>query len=178
MSTFQRMLCRKDNITCPECFSKILERQKYEERKAEEVKQQNILNEKINRLNRGESTIVLCRLATLANAALNLKVKVIEQRTGDMITNNIRNGEAVEVTVDGGSEYIIVAKISGWKESKPLSVFVDRSENVYVSITSKSSGNALGLLAYKALNENMVFCDVIKREFIENGKLKTVERSK
>jgi hypothetical protein len=178
VSVITVMLSKKDNILCMECISKDADRREYEKRKAEEARQQKIQDEKTDRLRKGFSCIVINRVSTLANAALNMKVYVRNLRNGETITYDLRNGESKEISVIGNFEYTINAKISGWKESKPLSVFVDRSENVYVDISSKASGSALGLIAYKALGEDMIFCDIVKREILENDKLRVINAAK
>lgn len=151
---------KKENALCIDCI-----------KKEEQEKKQRAIDERIEKMKTGMSFLHINRVAQLANGLMKMKIRLFNVENKENVEAVLINGDSIEVDVEAHKRYSIVAKITGWKESKALTIDIGRGETVYIEITSKSAGNPYQLVFRTLSGEEMVFCKIVKREFIENDKV-------
>jgi len=158
------------------CF-KCIQKEVEEKERIEKERKQSLVNERIEKMKSGMSFLHITRVGQLANAVSKMKVRFFDVQSNEYVDVVLISGESIEVDVEGDRLYSIMAKITGWKESKQLTIDIAKGETVHIEITSKSAHSALGGVICKLSGAEMVFCKIVKREFIENGKVRTVQAS-
>lgn len=161
------------NGVCFKCIQKEVE----EQAQIEKERKQSLVNERIEKMKGGMSFLHITRVGQLANVTSKMKVRLFDVQINEYVDVALISSESIEVDVEGNRLYSVMAKVTGWKESKRLTIDIAKGETIHIEITSKSAHSYVQSVVRKLSGGEMVFCEIVKREFIENGRVTTIQAS-